>query len=155
VKTPQEFRASLPRTPILEHVCQVHTIIGYLYRLGEGYDVNAVEIAEHSLREIAISGLSMMDPEESYIEQMRWQHGYYRTEPKPDMSAVVKRMQDSVREAFAGVAKMVEKMKAGQTPEQREAASIRKYKRAIEAEREKGQAYVKREGARVEKEIGL
>lgn len=147
MKTPEEFARSLPRTPITSHVRQVHAVIHHLYGQTEGYSVNAVEIAEHSLHEIAVASLSMMKPEEAYREQMRWQHG--------EVSLTQPNFNRAVKKAFEDMAAVFKNMRAERSPEQREIFSQSKYRRAIKAEREKGLAHVHAEAARVRKELGF
>lgn len=46
-----EFRASLLHGPLVEHICQVHSVL--LHLRGSRTDPAALEVAEHSLRQIA------------------------------------------------------------------------------------------------------
>lgn len=154
MKTTEQFMAELPRTPISQHIAQIHSILLHLYGQTSGHGVDAVEMAEHSLRQIAISGLSMMDPETAYREQMRWQRRGRVPDPPPANFAP--NMQAAVREAFANMSEVVKRIRLPTlSPEAKEARAAREYKRMIAAERAKARAHLKTEVTRVRRELGL
>lgn len=164
MKTTTEFTKTLPRTPISQHIAQVHAIVLHLYGQTDGHSVDAVEIAEHCLREIAIlAGLSMLDPR----EQMRWQH---RVEPEPvrydPLSAQYRltpldneSMQRAFRNATSGIADAIRKMREGLSRPKREREARmtnEEYLRDVaRRERAIAKVHLRREVARVEQELGL
>lgn len=155
MKTPRAFRDSLPRTPILDHVCQIHTVLFYMHGRGDGHDISAVEIAEHSLRKIAIWGLSMMNAEDAYTEQMRWQmrwqYGATRSAPFVP-SDIITRMQRSVRESFAENDRMSRARRREHWTEQ---DSLNHMARMGRIEMNAARHHLHAEVIRVRKELGL
>ncbi len=133
-----EFVGSLPRGPLVQHIGQVHAI---LMHTGAGREPNALNIAEHSLRQMAI-----------YTAQAERYPGSFSAVAKPPLSDFAKVM----RKALSNMEGVLNRYRAKQPLDAlNESVSIRRYKAAVESERIAGLAHVKQEGRRVRKELGL
>lgn len=151
MKTTEEFMRDLPRTPIYRQVEHVHSILLFLYgQSAHGYGENAVEMAEHSLRQIAIASVSMLTPEERYAEQMRRERvDHPLTRPLPNF-------HEAMREAFGNMSGTIRRMRLlAPSPEAKEDRAAREYRRMLRSQRTQARVHLQREVARVRRELGL
>jgi hypothetical protein len=161
----EQFRASLPRGPLVQHVTQVHHILSLAYM-----DKNALEMAEHSLRAIAAytAEQPFAEPRNRWLAAMeRERHapqllGTHTPNPllSPEaverIAAAGRSMQESVRKGFANMARRVEERRLGNHLHgtlDTEAYSERKYEAKIDHEREVGRAFIKNYAWRTRSEI--
>jgi hypothetical protein len=152
METTNEFLRSIPHTPIYSHIGRIHSLVLYLYgQSAHGYGVKAVEMAEHSLREIAVASLSMLPPEDAWNEQMRWRH---RVDPPP-APIMSENLGEAIRSAFKDMSEAVKNIGRPRTPEAQEAAAAREYRRMMRTQRATARAHLNKEVARVRKELGL
>lgn len=138
---PLEFERVLTEgdyvSPILPQIVSVHSI---MYHSGVRGD--AMAVAEHLLREM-------------FANSAQYRGAYEQLTPARLDADWAQRFQKQVKEAFSGMQATLEGLRAKQTPEARERARDARLKRQIAEERRKGLAFVKAEGRRVEKELGL
>jgi hypothetical protein len=144
---PDEFRRSLPTSPYVDHLCQVYSVLIYMYGRGDGHDVNAVKVAAHSLRTIAVG-----------VAPPEWLKDGIREEVLRDLG-LPPGTTSAIANPFEALGKVLQQMRV-KIPKQpldglNERTSELRFQRKIERERTIGLAFVRAEARRVEQELGL
>lgn len=144
----EEFKASLPYSPLNQHIAQVHALIEHTYQLGRaGLPMtDAKALAEHSLRSIAI-----FTAEPYGVLASRGTHDY------PGVMDLPSAMKSAVKGMGEAFAKMREGLVKPKQPLDglNERLSQRNHLARIEDERRAGTAFVKAYAAKTRKEMGL
>lgn len=148
---PNDFRASLPRGPLVEHICQVQHVLIFLG--GDPYGKHSVEVAEHSLRTIA----NYTAEREERLNPLPAQRST-GTHDRPGTFDINK-FSAGIKSAAEGLTKGIQTLRDGiahrhanASPEYKERLARARYQSLIKEERQKGRAFVQAEARRVHPE---
>lgn len=149
------FLETLPRGPLVQHIGKVHAILLHLYGQANPHNEAVVEMAEHSLREIAA-----YTAEREYPDVRRFDGSPVFAEPvkplDPDevraaMATAGEMVAKSARDFTASLRKMREARAAAHSPEQR---AMRNYRARVEDEKRAARNHLKLEARRISRELG-